>query len=176
MLSCYHPATGRLLGFLLVAFLLTITVLGLRRHRQPGVVTQRNALVRRFGIALAVFAALVALTLWLGSFARSPLNFARQPVLRGFTVEKRGRVPQQLLSGEGFSISYSSLAAINLVVQPAKVSCNWVSREGATLDVPDSCDIVYEPPVADFDVLRVRVGSACGLPDSVGYLNVQILP
>jgi hypothetical protein len=176
MFSCYHPITMSLLVVLLLGLLLTLKFFGIRAWRRNAGAQPPRSFVRHFGFPVAAFGVLTLLTVWLGSYARSPLSFARQPVLRGFIIQKRGVSPQELVSGEGFSISYSSLAAINPIIQPGKASCSWLSREHAAMDEPESCDIVYRPPSADFDVLQVRVRSACGLPSSSGYLNVQILP
>jgi LPXTG-motif cell wall-anchored protein len=168
MLPCYHPVTGNFLLALAGLLMLGLAVLVV-------VFRRRDHLVRTAAFLLGGFLVIAAFVLWLGSYARSPLPFARQPALRGFTVVQRERPPRQLVSGEGFSMSYGSVAAINLTLEPAAASCIWQSQQGAEIDLPDICDIAYAAPPAEYDRLQVRVKSACGLPVSVGYLNVQIL-
>jgi len=176
MLACYHPLTDRiLLGLILGLFLvLAVFAMGVARRRVG------ETRMSRFGpipaAFVGVFAALVGVTLWLGSYSRSPLRFAAQPVLRGFVVQKGQGQALRVASGDGFSISHASLAFITPLIEPGAASCLWQSRAGAMVDLPDICDIVYAPPSADYDVLRVRVRSACGLPDSTALLRIVILP
>jgi hypothetical protein len=99
---------------------------------------------------------MAGLTLWLGSYALSPLSFARQPVLRGFVVHKGQGPPARVPVGDGFSISRSSLAFITPLIEPAAASCLWQSQSGAMVDVPDICEIAYAPPSAEYDILRLE--------------------
>jgi hypothetical protein len=57
-----------------------------------------------------------------------------------------------------------------------KFHCDWMSTAGGALDASSSCDMVYIAPDADYDILRVRIRSSCGLPDSIGQIKVYILP
>ena len=176
MLSCFHPLTGRLLVALVLGLLLVLVFLGVRGGKRRVGLAPWRFLARELSVGLGIFAMIFGLTVWLGSYSRSPLSFARQPALRGFVVHK-GRGPSvRVEAGDGFSISHSSLAFITPLIEPGAASCLWQSQSGAAVDAPDICDIAYAPPSADYDVLRLRVMSGCGLPDSFGNLRIAILP
>jgi hypothetical protein len=56
------------------------------------------------------------------------------------------------------------------------VRCDWSSANGGALDDPQSCDVVYNPPRAEYDILKVSIRPGCGLPNSIGQIKISILP
>lgn len=176
MLACFHPQTGRILLVLVPGLLLGLVFFRARGGRRRVGANRWRLLARDLSAGLGTVAIMVGLTLWLGSYSLSPLSFARQPALRGFIVQKAQGPSVQVQAGDGFSISRSSLAFITPLIEPGEASCIWQSQGGAMLDAPDICDIAYAPPAAEYDVLRLRVRSGCGLPDSLGNLRIAILP
>jgi hypothetical protein len=176
MLACFHPVTGPVLLALTIGLSAMVAILGVASLRHNTLSTPPDNLARRAILLLAGFAALVALTLWLTSYALSPLPFARRPVLRGFSIQKQGRPATEVASRQGFTIPQGSTAAITPLLEPHKVTCSWTSRAKAMLDAANECDIAYLAPPRESDRLRVAIRSECGLGVSTGYLDVQILP
>lgn len=134
----------------------------------------------RAGYVAAVIAGyllLMLITLWLGTYAISPLGYAtgQIPNLRGFLIIRANR-STIVESAETVSLKRGSAVGINPQLLDPASDCAWTSAAGAALDDPFSCDTVYRPPNADYDMLRVRIRSSCGLPDSTGRINVSILP
>jgi hypothetical protein len=176
MLSCFHPLTGRVLLALLIGLLVALVLVVALVGRSRAEADHRKSPARAVMLGLGIFVLLFGLTFWLGSYALSPLGFARRPALRAFIVQKGLGEPIRVGPGDGFSISRSSLAFIIPVIEPAGGSCLWQSQAGAMMDVPDICDVAYAPPPVDYDVLRLRVAPGCGLPESFGNLRIAILP
>lgn len=127
--------------------------------------------------AIAGHLVLMLVTLWLGAYAISPLGYAtgQVPNLRGFQIIRANR-SSMIESAEIVSLKRGAAVGINPQLLDPTSDCAWISAAGAALDGPFSCDTVYSPPNADYDVLRLRIRSSCGLPDSTGRINVSILP
>lgn len=126
---------------------------------------------------LAGHVGLILLVLWLGFYSISPLGYSagRIPVLRGFLVISANRssvVPNRGL----ISVSQGSVVAIQPLMLAGKFHCNWMSATGGQLDLPTTCDIIYVPPNVEYDILRFRVQTSCGLPDAIGQIKVAVLP
>jgi hypothetical protein len=121
---------------------------------------------------------LLLLAFWLGSYPYSPLGFStgRIPVLRSFMITTRSGPPFSLAPGEVLSLGRGSAAAIEPVLLAGKVKCAWSSAKGGRLDTPEVCDLVYSPPAAEYDLLRVQIQPACGLPASTAQIKISILP
>src|SRR5258706_1534775 len=121
---------------------------------------------------------LILLSLWLGSYALSPLGFSngRIPILRGFLVTTASRGGLYIASGDIISLGSSSTAAISPILLSSDVRCNWSSANGAALDDPQSCDTFYIPPMEEYDLLKVSIRPGCGLPNSIGQIKISILP
>ena len=122
-------------------------------------------------------AALVLLVAWMGFYPLSPLfSSGRIPVLQGFTVITRARGAVNVAPGAIVTLSGGRPAAIQPLTLIEDVDCAWVSTSGGALDDPQSCAIVYVPPQADYDILKVSLQPGCGLPRSVGQIKISILP
>jgi hypothetical protein len=129
-------------------------------------------------ITLGMAVALIFLAVWLGSYPYSPLGFSagRMPVLRGFMVTTRSKPRFALSPGEFFTLVSGSPAIIEPVLLTGEVKCAWSSANGGSLDSPDTCDIAYNPPQAGYDILKLHLQPACGLPDSGAEIKISILP
>lgn len=122
--------------------------------------------------------ALIFLAFWLGSYPFSPLGFSagRIPVLRGFKFTTRARLNASVAPGGIVTLISGSPAAIEPVLLTGNVKCAWTSANGGNLDNPNDCDIAYSPPQADYDILKIRLQPACGLPESSAQIKISILP
>jgi hypothetical protein len=127
---------------------------------------------------LAVTAVLIGLVAWLGFYPLSPLGFStgRIPVLRGFTVVTRARSTVNIAPGAVLTLGSGVPAAIQPVTLPGDMRCTWMSTRGGALDEPSSCAVVYVPPQADYDILKLSLQPGCGLPRSVERIRISILP
>ncbi|RPH59243.1 MAG: hypothetical protein EHM81_08595 [Chloroflexi bacterium] len=121
---------------------------------------------------------LILLALWLGSYPYSPLGFSsgRIPLLRGFMVTTRSKPRFALGPGDFFTLTSGSPATIEPVLLVEGAKCSWASLNGGSLDNPEACDIAYDPPQAEFDILKIRIQPSCGLPQSVAQVKISILP
>ena len=134
----------------------------------------------RLGYVAAVIAGhlvLMFITFWLGAYAISPLGYStgQAPNLRGFLIIRANR-SSIIENAEVVSLKRGSAVGINPQLLDPASDCAWISAADAALDGPFSCDTVYSPPNADYDVLRLRIRSSCGLPDSTGRIDVSVLP
>lgn len=120
---------------------------------------------------------LMLLTLWSGAYAISPLgnSTGQLPNLRGFLIIRANRT-SMIENAEIVSLKRGSAVGINPQLVDSTSDCAWISAAGAALDGPFSCDTVYRPPNADYDVLRLQIRSSCRLPDSTGRIYISILP
>jgi hypothetical protein len=160
-LACTHPFAQRLAPALLVTLVIDILA-GLR------------LLIKRHRIILAVASpGLILLVLWLGYYPWSPLGFSH--VLHGFVVIA-GSNTSTIQSGSIITLRSGAVNAIEPIVFPDVISCEWISSYGGALDDPHSCDTVYAAPGSDFDILRVRLQPICNLPPSFGEIKVSISP
>ncbi|MEW6403931.1 MAG: hypothetical protein AB1649_19220 [Chloroflexota bacterium] len=126
---------------------------------------------------LMAHAASILLALWLGLYPTSPLGYSsgKIPILQGFQIIRASRDSFAGVS-EIISLPQGSAVGINPIMLPGGFECTWLSSAEGVLDDPASCDTAYIPPDADFDILRLRIRSACGLPDSTAQLKISILP
>lgn len=132
---------------------------------------------RYYKITLTAHALLILFAIWFGLYPISPLGYSngRSLNLNGFSViTKNGNL--RIANKGTISLGQGSTAAISPLMLAGKFNCAWVSTSGGALDTPASCDMIYVTPNADYDTLRVRIRSSCGLPDSIGQIKVYILP
>ncbi len=132
-----------------------------------------------YGTALLLYGSLLLFTLWLGSYPLSPLGFSngRIPLLRGFVVSQAHGTTLTVASRQTLTMGYGSIVQIQPDVLAGPVDCTWSSATGGTFDDPANCDTAFAPSSsAQYDVLKVLVRSACGLPTAVGEIKVAILP
>jgi hypothetical protein len=164
LLPCMEPRTEILVLSLSVVFFLQIFLAA-------------RLVPDHYLLFLAGHMVLILLAIWLGAYAISPLGYStgRIPNLRGFTIIRAGR-SSIVRNNEIVSLKAGSAVGINLLLLDETSQCMWISAAGAALDDPSSCDTVYVPPSAEHDVLRVRLSSACGLPDSNRWIRISILP
>jgi hypothetical protein len=166
LLQCVHPIARDIgLALLAVLFLLALARLVLRK---------------RFSwIPFAVCSILIALAVWLGAYAVSPLGFStgRTPLLTGFRITRPQRPEAHIAPREVILLAAGAPTAIEPQLLPVPVECIWSSSNGGVFDDPASCDTDYSPGRgAGFDVLRISVRPACGVPSTVGAIRVSILP
>jgi hypothetical protein len=124
-------------------------------------------------IALAV---LGMLALWLGSYRYSPLTFSQESILRGFQITQQGRNDEFISSGAILVLQAGVPIGISVMPPAPNARCLWSSLNGGIWDEPGSCDTVYKAPVAEFDLLTVRVYPGCNLPPARGQIRISILP
>ena len=168
LVPCSHPRVQPIL--LAIASTLFLNILA-------GLIWERFWW-KRAQWSLLTFTALFLLTLFLGSYIYSPLDFSigKDAVLQGFLVSRRGRVNEIVASGEIISLSAGAPAAISIESEFQDMECQWVSQNGAAWDDPASCDTTYVPPAADYDILTVRINPGCKLPPVRGQIKISILP
>jgi hypothetical protein len=165
--NCLHPAAQLVSAALATGIVITL-ILGALRARW------RSALL--FAASLA---GLTLITLWLGSYAYSPLmNYAAgAPSLLGLEVTKSARSSEVLPSGSAITIAAGSPTSISALTVPSQARCFWTSRGGAIMDGVDTCDLIYLPQTGALsDILQVHVFPSCGLPAASGKLQIEILP
>jgi hypothetical protein len=131
---------------------------------------------KRYWFVLIGQVVLLAIVFWLGSYRFSPV-YANVDVLRGFDVTIGQRPKVTIQSGAIVSLGQNTLAVIVPLTLPGDTpSCNWASQMGGALDEPTSCETIYAPPSADYDILRLSVRSICGVPNASGQIKISILP
>ena len=130
------------------------------------------------GRAVGITVALILLVFWMGSYPFSPLGFAdgRIPVLRGFLLTTHSMAGAEVAPGEIVTLSSGSAASIEPLLLVGDVECTWSSVNQGVLDNPNDCTIAYRPPQAEYDILKVRIQPACGLPGSSAQIKISILP
>ena len=130
-------------------------------------------------IPFVVCLLLIALAGWLGSYRFSPLGFSsgRIPLINGFVITRRQQAQAVASPMQTITVAAGSAIGIDPQMLPGPVTCLWSSANGGAFDDPASCDTAYSPGEgAGFDVLRVDIRSACGLPSTVAQLNISMLP
>jgi hypothetical protein len=131
---------------------------------------------KRYRHFVLVQVVLIALMAGAGLYRFSPL-FSDTNILRGFNVTVRDRPDVRIKSGEIITIGRNNIAAIVPLTLPGNIiSCNWSSQNGGALDDAASCEVIYAPPSADYDILRISMRSSCGLSAAVGQIRFSILP
>jgi hypothetical protein len=165
MASCLHPSAQNLLLALFALFILGLIV---SRHISP----------RYYKVGLIINALLILLTLWAGDYRYSPLGFASEGrfVLQEFVVLTRERGEKHIAPNEIITLGRTSAAFIQPILKAENTTCNWHSLNGGQLDGQDSCSLVYIPPPADYDILRLSIQPGCGLPNTVEQIRISILP
>ncbi len=165
LLACTDPLTQKIALAGSVMLMLQLSV-GVK------IVAQFDRRLRALEIVLLL------LVVWLGSYPFSPLGFSdgRIPVLRGFSVITPTRREFHILPGEILLLGNGAIAAFKPLMLTGDVRCNWSSANGGALDDPQSCDVVYNPPDAEYDILKVSIRPGCGLPHSIEQIRVSILP
>lgn len=121
----------------------------------------------------------IALVVWLGSYSLSPLGFStgRIPLVSGFWITRSQRPQLWLRPQQVVNVAEGSAMGIQTVLLPGPVSCIWAASNGGSFEDPLSCDTAYMAGQNEaFDVLRVDVRSACGLPSAVAELHISVLP
>lgn len=165
-LLCMHPAARiAILVLLGIAILLLVIRLVLRG--------------RISWIPIVVAGILILLAVWLGSYRISPLGFTtgRIPLVSGFWVTRTERARIWAAPFDVMTMAEGSAIGIQSVLLPGPASCMWSSSNGGSFEDPTGCDTAYEPgPGAAYDVLRVNVRSACGLPSTVAEIRISVLP
>ena len=165
-LLCVHPIARDVALGLLTAFVLFVLAATVLRRRVSW-------------IPLAAWPIIIALALWLGSYSLSPLGFAqaRIPLVSGFWVTRAQRPQSWVMPRQVVTMAEGSAIGIQTVLLPAPASCRWLASNGGSFEDPTSCDTAYEPSRgATFDILRLDVEPACGLPPTVTELRVSVLP
>jgi hypothetical protein len=138
----------------------------------------RKAWLKASLASLCAILVVGAFTLWLGSYAYSPLGFSngRHPILQGFFVTRQGQIDELVASGEVILLQSGVPVGISVSTDMPSKTCYWTSLNHGALDGFDQCDIVYAAPAADFDLLAVRIGSECKMPPIRGQIKISILP
>jgi hypothetical protein len=165
-ISCIHPfAQDAMLA--LIAIGLAHAVL-LRFRTLPGGRT-----------ALLVYPAILLLAIWLGWYRVSPLGFStgRIPLVQGFLVSKSQMAPALIPRRQVVSVRAETPIGIEPVLLPGPTRCIWASTTGGSFDDPNSCDTAYKSAAAaQYDVLKVHVASACGIPAVTREIRISVLP
>lgn len=163
MIPCTAPIVTPLVAMLSIAVMAQLIFL------------RRNS-SKRYKLFLLIQIMLLAAILGLGSYRVSPL-FSDIKILRGFNVTVRDRPDVKIESGEIITIGKDGIAAIVPLTLPGNtISCNWSSKNGGALDEAASCELIYAPPLADYDILRLSMRSSCGFSAAVGEIKFSILP
>ena len=167
-LLCFHPLTKTILLALGITLVLNIFVSVIRG----------TSWLKRSQLSIVLLLVLGLSTLWLGSYSYSPLGFsnAKDPLLRGFLVNRQGRINESIAPGEIILLRVGTPAGISVVTDLPDATCLWNSTNGGVLDDPASCDIAYLTPAATYDILHVRIESACRAETIRGQIKVSIFP
>ena len=164
VIPCTAPVVTLLIA--LLCFVLLVQVSFLPKYHS-----------KRYTFLLICQMALILIVFWLGSYRFSPLYSNVNLLARGFDVTVGDRVKANIRSGEMITLGQASTAVIVPLTLPGdSVLCNWSSQMGGALDDPNSCETIYAPPVADYDILRLSIRSSCGLANAVGQIKISILP
>jgi hypothetical protein len=157
-MPCTHPIAQKLV-IILCILLVSHAFIGVKFHFN-------------YKIPVIIYTCLILLTLWLGIYSISPLSF---PVLQGYLVTTNYKEsfiqPTNIIS-----LRSDSTALIQPALLDKTVNCQWLSAKGAALDEPNTCNVIYDPPNTDYDILKLNVQSACGLPSSNWQIKISILP
>jgi hypothetical protein len=157
-MPCTHPAAQNFIIILCTAAVLHLFI-SIRFHI-------------KFKIPAVIYTCLLLLTLWLGIYSISPLD---NPMLRGFLVTTNYK-EHFIQPSDIILLSSGSTALIQPDLMHKQVNCQWLSVQGAALDEPNICDVIYNPPDTDYDILKLNIQSACGLPASNWQIKISILP
>ncbi len=164
MIPCTAPVVTPLIALLCIVLLVQVSLLA-KYHS------------KRYSFILISEMALILIVLWLGSYRFSPLYANVNPLARGFDITVGDKVKANIRSGEIITLGQSSTAVIVPVTLPGdRDLCNWSSQMGSAFDDPNSCETIYAPPVAEYDILRLSIRSSCGLANAVGQIKISVLP
>jgi hypothetical protein len=162
------PCTDAWADHLILALTLTLVL---------QIFISQRVLPRRYKFFLLIHIIAVLFALWFGLYSISPLGYSTGRIsnLRGFKVITGNQT--SIIADKGtLSLPQGRPVGISPLMLAGNFDCHWVSANGGELDLPSTCDIVYVPPTADYDILRIRVRSSCGVPSSSGQIKVGILP
>ena len=120
---------------------------------------------------------MILCSLWLGLYQFSPLGYSsgRIPNPDGFSITTANR-SYSAANLEVISLQQGATVGISPSMLNGDFHCDWISSNGGGLESSTGCDTVYQVPDAEYDILRLRVRSACGLPDSIAQIKISILP
>jgi hypothetical protein len=164
MIPCTASIVTPLIALLCITLLVQLSFIS-KYHSKPYWLIMSCQVVLLFMIA------------WLGSYRFSPLYTNVKTLDRRFNIIVDDREEVNIRSGEIVTLGQTSTAVIVPLTLPGDtVSCNWSSQMGGALDDPNSCETIYAPPAADYDILRLSVRSSCGLSNDVGQIKISILP
>ncbi|SRR5258708_33778153 len=139
-----------------------------------------KAAPRVYLLTAFTFSALVGGTVWLGSYTSSPImHYAngQDSTLRALQVTRSLRDDVVPADGGAIALVGGSPSAISALTIPANARCIWASKDHATMDGVDSCELVYLPPSnATYDILRIHVIPGCQLPESNGQIKINLFP
>ncbi len=126
---------------------------------------------------LVFYAIAILCSLWLGLYPISPLGYSsgRIPNPDGFSITTANR-NFSAANLEIISLQQGATVGISPTMLNGDFHCDWISSNGGGLESSTGCDTVYQVPDAGYDILRLRVRSACGLPDSITQIKISILP
>jgi hypothetical protein len=161
----HHLATALLLG---LGIVLALNILAVGVLGKPW--------LARSWLSITALVVLGMLALWLGSYQYSPLAFSKESTLRGFQITRQGRNDEFISSSAILVLQSGVPVGISVVAAVPTPHCLWSSLNGGTWDGQDNCDTVYVAPVAEFDLLTVRVYPGCNLPPARGQIRISILP
>jgi len=165
-LPCTHRFAIALLLGLGIVLALNILVAG---------IAGKSWLARSW-LSITALVILGMLALWLGSYQYSPLVFSNESTLRGFQITRPGRNDEFIASGAVIALQPGVPTGISVLASAPNARCLWSSLNRGVWDDPGSCDTVYLAPVAEFDLLTVRVNPGCNLPLERGQIRISILP
>jgi hypothetical protein len=130
-----------------------------------------------FLVTILVYALGLLLVLYLGSYRTSPWQIDEAPiVLEQFSViAPPGSQPVSVPPEASIDIDRGNFAYLSALVIPTATRCQWTSLNGGTLQTARQCSTYYSPPLgADFDLLDVKLTSACQTKQSINHLKILI--
>ena len=126
-----------------------------------------------------IYLLLILTALSLGSYKTSPWSIDEPPVLleQFSVIPSPGSRAVSLQPVESTEIHRGNFSYISAVISPPTAECQWSSLNGSTLQTPNQCSTFYSPPLGvDFDLLDVKLTSACRTKQSIYHLQVLVLP
>jgi hypothetical protein len=191
--DCMHPYLGKLswsliivLAFLLIGGLLgELTLFGWK----ISLATVREYLGSQYlfdknkpwlgATVVAIYALSILLVRYLGSSPASPWQIQEHPiVLKQFSVIlSPGSKAEPALPDTDIKIPRGYLTYFLAEVDPSTTGCHWSSLKSGNLQTANQCSTYYSPPLeSDFDLLDIKMTSACNTKQNVNHLKVLVLP
>jgi hypothetical protein len=128
---------------------------------------------------LLMYPVLILLAFWLGWYRLSPLGFSsgRVPLLSGFMIVRPQRAAELIEPRAVLSMSAGGLIGLQPILLPGPARCVWSSTTGGAFDDSTGCDTAYTPGQgARYDVVKLHVVSACGVPPVSAEIRISLLP